>query len=62
MSDKDEKQQIPFLKDAAASTRSFHGLPNTANGHIGPYKLVSTLGEGGFVTLSSSALPTLTLA
>jgi serine/threonine protein kinase len=48
MSHKEEKQGIPILNDAAASTCSFYGLPKGADGHIGPYKLVSTLGEGGF--------------
>jgi len=48
MSHKEEKQGTPSVDDAAASTCSFHGLSKSADGHIGPYKLVSTLGEGGF--------------
>ena len=48
MSHSEKKQKAPLIKDVASSTLSFPGLPNSANGQIGPYKLVGTLGEGGF--------------
>lgn len=44
----EEEKKLHPVRNEDSSTLTFLGLPKGANGKIGPYKLLRTLGEGGF--------------
>ncbi|MHC4559011.1 MAG: protein kinase domain-containing protein [Planctomycetota bacterium] len=51
MSKAEKKNDKPPGEDELTSTASFGGSAVRLGGHVGPYKLLSTLGEGGFAVV-----------
>jgi serine/threonine protein kinase/Tol biopolymer transport system component len=51
MSKAEKKNDRPPGEDELTSTASFGGSAVRPGGHVGPYKLLTTLGEGGFAVV-----------